>query len=80
MAIYLYGQYSDFDKLVIDIKSKQNGNVHVSYLKLDDNTLVTSENAEVWARYLFRKLEILVTKKAMESVWNYGMANFKFEF
>lgn len=67
MAIYLYGQYSDFDKLVIDIKSKQNGNVHVSYLKLDYNTLVTSENAEVWARYLHRKLERLVTKEAMES-------------
>lgn len=67
MAIYLYGQYSDFDKLVIDLKSKQNGIVHVSYLKLDDNTLVTSENAEVWARFLYRKLERLVTKEAMES-------------
>ena len=67
MAIYLYGQYNDFEKLVIDFKSKQNGNVHVSYLKLDDNTLITPENAEVWARYLYRKLNGLVTKEAMES-------------
>jgi len=68
MTTYLYGTYSDFERLVIDIKSKQDGDVHVSYLKLDDNDLVTPQNAEVWARYLHRKLEGLVTKEAMESV------------
>lgn len=67
MAIYQYGSYSDFEKLVIDIKSKQDGDVHVSYLKLDDNSLVTPQNAEVWARYLYRKLEGLVTEEAMDS-------------
>lgn len=67
MTTYLYGQYSDFEKLVIDIRSKQNSDVHVSYLKLDDNMLVTPQNAEVWARYLRQKLEGLVTKEAMES-------------
>ena len=68
MTTYLYGTYSDFERLVIDIKSKQDGDVHVSYLKLDDNDLVTPQNAEVWARYLHRKLKELVTKEAMESV------------
>ena len=67
MTIYLYGQYSDFEKLIIDIKSKQDGDVHVSYVKLDDNALVTPQNAEVWARYLHRKLGDLITKGAMES-------------
>jgi len=68
MTTYLYGTYSDFERLVIDIKSKQDGYVHVSCLKLDDNDLVTPQNAEIWARYLHRKLKELVTKEAMGTV------------
>lgn len=49
MSIHLYGQYSDFEILVVDIKSKQYGDVQVSYVKLDDNALVTPQNAEVLA-------------------------------
>lgn len=67
MAIYLYGQYNDFDKLVIDFKSKHGGDIHVSYLKLDDNPLVTHQNAEAWVRYLHRRIKELITPEAMQS-------------
>ena len=67
MSIFLYGQYNDFDKLVIDFKSKHDGDIHVSYLKLDDNPLVTPQNAEAWVRYLHRRIKELITKEAMES-------------
>lgn len=67
MSIYLYGQYDDFDKLVIDFKSKHGNDIHVSYLKLDDNPLITKENAEAWVRYLHRRMKDLITKEAMQS-------------
>ena len=67
MATYLYGQYSDFDTLVIDFKSKHGGDIHVSYLKLDDNPLVTNQNAEAWVRYLHRRIKELITMEAMQS-------------
>lgn len=67
MTTYLYGTYSDFEKLVIDIKSKQGGDIHHSFVKFDDNALVTPENAAAWAQYLHTKIEELVTKEAMES-------------
>ena len=67
MTTYLYGNYSDFEKLVIDIKSKQDGDIHHRFVELDDNSLVTPQNAAVWASYLHRKLGGLVTKEAMES-------------
>ena len=67
MTTYLYGTYSDFEKLVIDIKSKQGGDIHHSFVKFDDNALVTPENAAAWAQYLHTTIEELVTKEAMES-------------
>ena len=67
MTTYLYGTYSDFEKLVIDIKSKQGGDIHHSFVKFDDNALVTPENAAAWAQYLHTKIEGLVTKEAMET-------------
>ncbi len=67
MTTYLYGTYSDFEKLVIDIKSKQGGDIHQCFVMFDDNSLVTPENAAAWAQYLHTKIEGLVTKEAMES-------------
>lgn len=67
MAIILYGDYNDFDKLVIDFKSKHGDDIHISYLKLDDNPLVTHQNAEAWVRYLHRRIKDLITKEAMQS-------------
>lgn len=67
MTTYLYGTYSDFEKLVIDIKSKQGGDIHHSFVKFDDNDLVTPENAAAWAQYLHTRIEGLVTKEAMET-------------
>ncbi len=67
MTTYLYGTYSDFEKLVIGIKSKQGGEIHHSFVKFDDNALETPENAAAWAQYLHTKIEGMVTKDAMES-------------
>ena len=67
MTTFLHGYYDYFDKLVIELKSKLNGDIHISYLKLDDNPLVTPENAEAWSTYLQRRLKSLVTEEAMQS-------------
>ena len=67
MTTFIYDYNNDFETLVIEFKSKQNGHTYVYSVRLDNHPLVTAENAQTWARYFHRKLKELVTKEAMQS-------------
>lgn len=69
MTISYYMDHNkDSNKLRIEIRNKivgeRGSSIHECFL--DNNPLVTTENAEIWAEYLQGKIDSLITESAME--------------